>query len=281
MESISSLDDYLQRINALHRVRTTFTNNYMMVGDAERLILLGRLYYIREEAGTIFLSNEDTHYRLSMHIDTDKSCHLPLLDKPIMTQIVYQKDRKKENHLNIEKQLKKSGFVKQDTSVQIKLNVTECKDECQKNFDRLHKLLQRMGFQIKVVDYTYKDKIREVFLQQDMLHDWHYPFQTEEEGKDVFDKNGWICILDKDDRVLAYHSAYEMNSCCYGMGFAIRDEYKVKYGFAPILQYYRVCITKQPLIYGEVLLHNTQALALHEKMGWTFTNKYVDRWLKK
>lgn len=281
MKRISKLDDYLQQVDTSHRVGTSFTNNYMMVGDAERLILLGRLYYIKNEAGVTFLSDEDTHYRISMHIDTDKNYRLPLLDKPVMAQIVYQKDRKKDNHLNIETQLENDGFVKQDTSVQVKLNVRERKAECQKNFDRLYKLLQRMGFRIKVVDFTYKDKIREVFLQQNMLHDWHYPFQTEEEMRETFDRNGWICILDKDDRVLAYHSAYEVNSCCYGMGFAVRDEYKVKYGFAPILQYYRVCITKQPFIYGEVLLHNTQAIALHEKMGWTFTNKYVDRWLKK
>ena len=216
-----------------------------------------------------------------MHIDTNKSYQLPLLDKPIMAQLAYQKERKKENHLKIEKQLENDGFVKQETSVQVKLDVTEHKAECQKNFEQLHKLLQRMGFQIKVVDFTYKDKIREVFLQQNMMYDWHYPFQTEKEMRENFDRNGWICILDQNDRVLAYHSAHEVNSCCYGTGFAIRDEYKVKYGFAPILQYYRVCITKQPLIYGEVLLHNTESMALHEKMEWKFTNKYVDLWLRK
>lgn len=280
MERIGDLDEYLQRIDALRKSKEVFTNNYMMVGDAQRLVSLGRLYCAANEAGTIFLSDESTHYRASMHIDANKKFVMPLLDKPTMVQIVYYKDRKKENHLRIEKQLEANGFMKQDTSVQIKLNVAEHKEECRKNFNRLYKLTQRMGYRIKVVDFTYRDKIREVFSQQDMLHGWHYPFQTEEELKERFDQNGWICILDEDDRVLAYHSAYEVNSCCYGMGMAIRDEYKVKYGFAPLLQYYRVCITEQPLIYGEVLLHNTEAVTLHEKLGWKFTNKYVDRWLR-
>ncbi len=280
MEQISSLDDYLQRINGLHRSKAAFTNNYMMAGDAERLISLGRLYCFTNEAGIVFLSDEDTHYRASLYMDTNQSCELPLLDKPLMIQIVYHKDKKKDNHLRIEEQLEANEFVKQDTSVQAKLNVEEHKAEYQKNFDRLYKLVRRMGYRIKAVDFTYRDKIREVFLQQDMMHDWHYPFQTEEEVQAQFEQDGWICVLDQDDRVLAYHSAYEVNSCCYGMGMAIRDEYKVKYGFAPLLQYYRVCITEQPLIYGEVLLHNTEALALHEKLGWKFTNKYVDRWLK-
>ena len=281
MERIRSLDDYLQRKEALRRFRADFTNNYMMNEDAARLIALDRLYCITNEAGTFFLSDEDTHYRISMHVDTGKNHQLPSLDKPIVTQMVYQKDKKKEGHQKVERWLEKNGFVKQDTAVQVKLDVTKYKAEYQKKFERLHKLLQRMGHEIKVVDVTYRDKIREVFLQQDMLHDWYYPFQTEEEIKETFDRNGWICILDQDDRVLAYHSAYEINSCCYGMGFIVRNEYQIKYGFAPILQYYRVCITEHPLIRGEVLLHNAQSMALHKTIGWTFTNRYTDRWLKE
>lgn len=281
MERITSLDEYLRQIDMLRKSRTAFTNNYMMVGNAKRLISLGRLYCIHSGAGAVFLSDEDTHYRVSMHLDTEKDWKLPFLDKPVMTQIVYHKDRKKENHLRVEKQMEDNGFAKQDTSVQVRLNVAERKAECRRNFDKLYKLVQRMGFRVEAVDFTYREKIREVFLQQDMLQGWHYPFQTEEEVRAQFEQDGWICVLDKDDNVLAYHSAYEVNACCYGMGMAIRDEYRVKYGFAPLLQYYRVCITKQPVIYGEVLLHNTEALSLHEKLGWKFTNKYVDRWLRR
>lgn len=281
MKPISSLDEYLQQINKLRGFRTAFTNNYMMVGDAERLISLGRLYCVTNEAGIIFLSDEDTHYRALMHMNPNRKCEIPLFDKPVMAQIVYHRDRITESRLCIEQQLQDNGFVKQDTSVQVKLNVKERKEACRKDFNRLYKLIQRMGYRIQVVDFTYKDKIREVFLQQDMMQDWHYPFQTEEEQREIFEQNGWICILDRDDEVLAYHSAYIVNSCCYGMGMAIRDEYKVKYGFAPLLQYYRVCITEQPVIYGEVLLHNTDAIILHEKLGWKFTNKYVNYWLRK
>lgn len=280
MERLRNSGAYMKEVNVLRKSRELFTNNYLMQGDVDRLIQNKRFYQIRHEAGTTFLSDEEKYYRAFLHTDYRKPYHLPRVEKPVLLQIDYQKERKKAAQIELEKWLKADGFVLKDTAVQIKWNVEAHREECRKQFQRLEKMLAAMNFRIETVDYSYHEQVEELLHRQDVMRYYHFPYQTEAETKALYDSGNVVCILDEADRVLAYHTII-VNGGCYGAEFVVRDEYKVKYSLAPILQYYRGSFLEYPVMQGYMLLNNADSIRLHERLGWEFTNRYTDNWLRE
>lgn len=280
MECLQNSDTYVKEVNTLRKSRELFTNNYLMQDDVNRLIQCGRFYQIRHEAGVTFLSDEKKYYRALLHVDYRKPYRLQRLDKPVLVQVEYQKGRKKDAQLAMEERLKADGFLLKDTVVQIKWNIEARREEYRKQFQRLEKMLAAMKFRIETVDYSYHEQVEELLQQQEMMQYYHFPYQTEAEVKELYDSGNVVCILDDTDTVLAYHSII-INGGCYGAEFVVRDGYKVRYSLAPILQYYRGSFLEYPVMKGYMLLDNADSIRLHEKLGWEFTNRYKDNWMRE
>lgn len=280
MERLQNPDAYMNEVNVLRKSRELFTNNYLMQDDVNRLLQGGRFYQVRHEGGVTFLADEKKYYRAFLHTDYKKAYRLPGVGKPVLVQIDYLKDRKKDAQLAMEKWLKADGFALKDTAVQIKWNIDERRDECRKQFQRLEKMLEAMNFRLETVDYSYHEQVEALLRQQDMMRYYHFPYQAEAETKALYDSGNVTCILDNTDQVLAYH-CITINGGCYGAEFVVRDEYKVKYSLAPILQYYRGSFLEYPVLKGYMLLDNAESIRLHERLGWEFTNRYTDNWLRE
>lgn len=280
MERLQNLDAYVKEVNALRKSRKLFTNNYLMQDDVNRLIQCGRFYRMQNEAGLTFLADEKKYYRAFLYVDYKKPYRLQGLDKPVLVQIDYYKDRKKDLQLAMQERLKADGFLLKDTAVQIKWNVEAHREQYRKLFQRLKKMLAAMNFRIESVDYSYHEQVAELLGQQNMMQYYHFPYQTEAEVKALYDSGNVVCILDDTNQVLAYHTIM-VNGGCYGAEFVVRDEYKVKYNLAPILQYYRGSFLEYPVMKGYMLIDNEDSIRLHEKLGWEFTNRYTDNWLRE
>lgn len=278
MPYLKNLDEYHAIKKRLKGEGKRFTNDMLSDEDLEKFILSDRVQYVECEAGVTFLINEETYYKAILHIDPKKNWRIDQQDKLVVMRTRYQKDKKKNELLQLEKQLKQSGFFYQDTVVEIRLDVEERREYYEKQYQRALKLLERMNCRIEKDCYRYHRQVQELIKQQNAVQHFHLEYKSEDEIKAECASGAHTCILNSEDEVLAHASGHEVNGCWYGDLLIVKEEYKM-YGLAPMFAYERVYNRKMNTIRGGVPIDNEESIRFHRKMGWTFTNKYIDHWL--
>lgn len=278
MVRLKSLTDYHAIRKRLQKEGKRFTNDMLSEQEVEKLIVSNRIQYMECEAGATFVIDEGVYYRAVLCIDSEKNWELSRQDKPVMMRTRYQKDKKKNNLLKLEQQLKQNGFFYQDTTMEIRIGVEERREYYEKQYQRAQKLLERMNCRIGKANYCHHKQIQTLLQQQKVFEYFQKPYKTEEEIKDEYESGQHVCIFNADGQVIGCNSGYELNGCWYGESIAVTDEYKMC-GLAPIFLYYSVCNRNAHTIKGVIRIDNTDSIRFHKKMGWTLTNKYIDCWL--
>lgn len=279
MTYLNNLDEYLEIKQRMKKERKRFTNDMLSDEDVKKFIAAGRVQYLECEAGVTFFIDHKTYDKAVLFIDPGKNWQLDVRDKPVLIQTRYQRDRKKKDLIQLEQQMKQNDFSYQYTIRSIRLDAEERREYYEKQYQRAQKLLERMDYRIKKADYHYHGQIQELIKQQDVGRYFEYPYKTEEEIKEEYAKGNHTCIVNSDDEVLAFCSGFEMNGCWYAAGLGVREEYKMC-GLAPIFLYDRVHNKEPYVMIAGVLTDNTDAIKFQKSMGWIFTNRYTDFWLR-
>ena len=215
-----------------------------------------------------------------LHLNPDKHWDLPELDKPILVRTQFVKDKKKSALVKVEEQMQEKGLVLKDTNVQIAFDIIPVRELCRQKYLRSKKILEYSNLRIIKADYSYYDQIKGLLKEQDMIQYFHVPYQTEDEIKSGFENGNYVAILNEKNEVLAYTSGHPgIDGVRYAEAMVIQKAYKL-YGFAPILFYYCMSNTRALISKSSVGLHNSASIKLHEKLGWTFSDKYIEHWLK-
>lgn len=278
MKELKDLETYGTLISDMRKKGIKFTNNNVFSDDIKRFIELKRIKYHDTERCLIFFLDEEKYYRLLIHLDPDQPWALPKLDKPALIRTRFVKDKKKADLLKLEEQMRQKGFVLKDTNVFLTLDSAPVKELHQRNYQRSKKILEHQNFRIIRADYSYHDQIDALMEGQDMIKYYHIPYQTEDEIKAGFEDNNYVAIINENDELLAYTSGHLENGKRHADAMIIKDEYKL-YGFAPLLFYYCTCSGFSSIRKTSVNLTNAASIKLHKKLGWKFTNKYMENWL--
>lgn len=278
MEQLKDLETYRRLISSIRKKGVKFTNNNLFANDIERFIKLGRIQYTYCGRCLIFILNEDKYYRLLLHIDPDQPWDLPKLDKPVLIRTRFVKDKKKDGLLKLEAQMREKGFSLKDTNVFISLDLEPLKEIYRKNYQRSKKILERSNLRIIRADYSYYDQINALLDNQDMIKYYHRPYRTEDEIKSAFARGNYVVIVNDNNEVLAYTSGSSEAGKKQADAMVIKEEYKLC-GFAPILFYYCSLNPSPGLKKSSLNLINNASIKLHKKLGWSFTNKYMENWL--
>lgn len=278
MKELKDIEAYGTLINDMRKKGVKFTNNNIFSDDIKRFIELNRIQYHVSDRCLIFFLDEEKYYRLLFHIDPGQSWDLPELDKPALIRTRFVKDKKKAELLKMEEQMQEKGFILKDTNVFLTLDSAQFKEAHQRNYQRSKKILEHQNFRIIRADYSYNDQINALIDGQDMIKYYHIPYQTEDEIKATFEDRNYVAIVNDKDEILAYTSGHLENGKRYADAMIIKEEYKL-YGFAPILFYYCTCSGFSDIRKTSVNLENIASVKLHKKLGWKFTNKYMENWL--
>lgn len=281
MEELKNIETYTALISNIRKRGGKFTNNNIVPKDIKRFIDLKRIRYVSSDDCLVFILDEEKYYRLLLHMNPDKEWELPELDKPMLVRAQFVKGKKKPDLVEVERKMQEKGFVLKDTNVQIAFDIPSVRDLCRQKYLRSKKILEYYNLQIIKADYSYYNQIKGLLKNQDMIQYFHIPYQTEDEIESGFENGNYVAIINENNEVLAYTSGHPgIAGVRYAEAMVIQKEYKL-YGFAPILFYYCMSNTKAVISKSSVGLHNSVSIKLHEKLGWEFSDRYIEHWLKE
>lgn len=278
MKKLRDIETYGTLISDMRKKGVKFTNNNIFSDDIKRFIELERIKYYDSDHCLIFFLDEEKYYRLLFHIDPGQPWELPDLDKPALIRTRFIRDKKKPDLLKLEDQMREKGFVLKDTNVFLTLDSVPLREIHERNYQRSKKILEHQNLRIIRPDYSYYDQIKALVEGQDMIKYYHIPYQTEDEIKAVFEEKNYVAIVNENDELLAYTGGHLENGKRYADAMIIKEEYKL-HGFAPILVYYCTYSRFSDVRKTSVNLENAASIKLHKKLGWNFTNKYMENWL--
>lgn len=280
MEELKDTQTYGALINAMRKKGVKFTNNNLFSEDIRSFVERKRIKYHVSERCLIFFLDEEKYYRLLFHLDPDHSWDLPKLDKPVLIRTRFTKGKKKAELLKLEGQMREKGFVLKDTNVFVTLDFAPFKEFYRQRYERSKKILKASHLRIIGADYSYRSQIDKLMDGQDMINYWHRPYQTEDEIKSAFDRGCYTAIVNEKDEIVAYTSGgVGEGKLQPDIAMVIKDEYK-RSGLAVILFYY--CLAYEPsdlMRKTSIDLANSASVKLHKKLGWKFTDKYMENWL--
>lgn len=280
MEELKDLETYGALISSIRKMGVKFTNNNLFADDIKRFIELGRIKYDYSDRCLIFILDEDKYYRLLLHIDPDQPLDLPELDKPILIRTRFVKDKKKDGLLKLEDQIRRKGFALKDTNVFITLDSEPFRETYKRKYQRCKKILAYSNLRILRVDYSYYDQINTLLDSQDMIKYYHRPYRTEDEIKSAFENGDYVAIINENDEVLAYTSGHFEAAKKQADAMIVKEEYKL-YGFASILFYYCLAHASYGISKSSLNLTNSASIKLHKSLGWKFSDRYMEHWLKE
>ena len=280
MEDLKDLAVYGSLVSDMRKAGVKFTNNNLLAEDIKRFIELGRIKYYRSERCLIFFLDEEQYYRLLFHIDPDCHWDLPALGKPAVIRTRFTKDKKKPELLKLEEQMRQKGFLLKDTNVLITLDFAPFKERYRQKYQRSKKILEYSNLRIIEADYSYCNQIEDLLNSQDMIRYYHRPYRTADEVKSEFDAGCYVAVVNERDEVVAYTSrGFDEGQLRLDLAMVIKDEYKLT-GHALLLCYYCLGNRRSDTIRkAGIDLKNSASINLHKKLGWKFTNRYMENWL--
>ena len=146
--------------------------------------------------------------------------------------------------------------------------------------EKYEKEIEKKGYCCIEAEYSLFDKIEKIIVGSDILEDYHIISRTDQEKKEL-EKGSYLCILNEKKDICAASIAVINSGIAQAEEMVVKDEYKMR-GFAPILTYQRLKWLDSKNIQkieGWILTHNESSLRYHRKLGYHFTDKYVEEWV--
>ncbi len=278
MKLINSIDEYFELIKKLKKAGLRCLHDTITKEEAERYISLGRMKYISSDAGGYFLLDEESYYKIFLFVDLNCECAIEKTDKPVLFMSRYRKGKKSEIKNLLDKRLQNNGFVLKDTAFMIRFDLDTFKDKYEKQFEKAMRLLERLNYKVQIADYSHWEEIKALYESQNMMQYYHEKYRTEDEIRERFERNEFTCVTDQNGEIIAYGSAYEGGGYRYGDAVVVKDEYKML-GLPFIINYYGCSRRDNKVMVGSMLTHNENSIRYHRKLGWEFTDRYVDHWI--
>ncbi len=272
---LNSLEQYYSIVNGIKKtVSNMFSNIYFTSDQIERYIKQKRAYYSSDKNRFLLYLDEGLYYRVCMCIDIEKKTDIPKADKKMYVKYIYLKERD-EKFSTI---MKDNSFVLEGTSVEFRRNI-ESAYEKMRNMERFINRMEESGFVFCNLTNGEFDKVEDLIIHSGILKDYHIPFRTDEEKKNL-PAGTYMCIK-KDGEVIAGSIGSIENGIGRLEDVVIKDEYKMK-GLAPIIAYNRMkwmYENKVQYATGWILLNNQESLSYHSHFGDKQKEKYCDEWI--
>lgn len=280
MKELKDIETYGDLISNMRKKGVKFTNNNLFSDDIKQFIERKRIKFHCDERCLIFCLDEEKYYRLLFHVDPAHPWTLPEFDKPALIRTRFVKDKKKPDLLKLEEQMREKGFLLKDTSVFITLDFAPFKETYRQKFERSKKILSPSNLRIIKADYSYRGQIDKLMDGQNQIKYYHRPHQTEDEIKSAYDQGCYTAIINEENEIVAYTSGgFGKGKLQPDIAMVIREDYK-RSGLAVILFYYCLANESSDLMRKTSIdLANSASVKLHKKLGWKFTDKYMDDWL--
>lgn len=279
MKQLANLEEYKAVLKACKpKYRGGFNNLYLGVDAINRYLSMGRMYYEENDAGIIFFLDEGSFYKVSMCVNQQIPFLIAPMKKKLLVRNIYK--QKPEDWEAIENTLKKNGFDKTASVLQIQANVNELFEK-NKKVEKFFAFMNKGGYRCITAEADMLDEIQNLIIRSRIIKDYHIDYRTPEETKEDLEKESYLCIVDRQGKVCAGSYALIKNGIAEGVAIAIDEQYKMS-GFAPILSYERCKRLKEKgitNIQGWVLADNDASIKYHKSIGYQFTGRYADEWI--
>ena len=281
MQQVQSLEEYRSLVKKVKSEHKAVSSNCFMFPDAvQRFIDLGRFYAEEMNAGVFFYSDEENYYQAYYYLDPEAELTLAPKDKPVVVQHLYAAGAKKDKLVKTEEQLSRAGFVFDNRMRQVTVDPETGIQKTQALGRFVRKMLADKGFRFCAATEDMIPQIEELQrITPEIPYDQIPYFTVDEFNEDA--KNGFITvILDRDDRVCAVRRAYLDGNTIHGW-VIVKPEFKSINGMGLALSEISMHLAKEKhyKICGWIDEENVASQKYHAKIGYTYLDKYTERWV--
>ncbi len=280
INKLGSTQEYRSLIEEYKKIcPKPFSNANFMLSYLERYINLEKISFESTPQGLFFYFDEGTYYKVYFYVDEKQPFTIPVYDKKLLIRNMYNNRRKNDRLIFVRERLGELGFLNKGISVQIEGNVQDLLRNCAP-VEKYEKEIEKKGYCCIEAEYSLFDKIEKIIVGSDILEDYHIISRTDQEKKEL-EKGSYLCILNEKKDICAASIAVINSGIAQAEEMVVKDEYKMR-GFAPILTYQRLKWLDSKNIQkieGWILTHNESSLRYHRKLGYHFTDKYVEEWI--
>lgn len=282
MEKIESIEQYQQlRKDVQGKYHRVATNNYMFPPQVERYISLGRLYADTFEAGVVFYTDEDTHYKAYFSVSAEVPFRILPKDKPVYMRNIYTEGKKKADLLQVEKSLTDSGFQCMNTSAYVVGNPEIALAKINKSYQNAEKILKKNGFQLMPLPIERLDEFIELQKHMDMIPFYELSYHTKAEYTEEIEAGHILCVVDQNGKICACRHHYEEANSLSGWNY-VEPEYQKAYGIAVVLTHSVLEYAKNHnnmSVHGWILINNVDSIKYHKRLEYVWTSRMSDEWL--
>lgn len=282
LNNLTSFEQYKAMYkDAKKKYKGGFSNIYYLPEHIKRYIELGRIEFMENNTGLFLAVDEGEYYKLSLISINPNDYQLPYFNKPVLFKNVYKKFCDNEYYENITDWLKRQGFKKKSTFVQIVGNSGEMVKKLS-FVEKMKKSFENKGFYIGVPTLDMLPEIDKLIYSSDFLDNYQFEYRSEEERKKLIEDGCYIVVVDNNKKVCGVSLAEITNGIADGLEIAVAPEYKM-HGIAPILSYERykwLQEKKVEVIRAYVRTDNERSKRYHANLGFEYKDMYVDYWMK-
>lgn len=280
METIESVEQYKSLIAGIkERHGKPSGNLYFMYRDVVRYIAQGRLLVEEGDGGCVFYVDGHTYYQTAVYGNLDKDfCILPQ-DKKCIVRLVYDSKGLMETQQRLSRILRKNGFHKEATTVQVQGRTGEILEKC-KSIEPYIKKMETQGYFCVMAQEDQFEEIDKLICDSGVVKDYHMAYMTPEEKK-ALQKGSYLCIVNKDREICGASLTAIVDGMAQGGAVVMKEEYKLK-GLTPILTYNRAKWLREQNVeytHGWIVTTNVGSVRYHTGTGFRLMDKYADEWL--
>lgn len=281
MKILKTYEEYKTIIKKFRNVcKRPFSNVYYMQDDINRYISLERMYYDEFDFGLIFYIDEEIYYKICLYVDPECDIHIPSMKKKMVIKNIYKREKKDEATIKIEEQLRKNGFVYAGASVGIRAQVSMVLNRCT-NVSKYEEGLIKKGYEFVIAEPKEYEQMERIIVDSKIVKDYQLDYRTKSE-REQLEPGSYLYIRNAQGDICAVSVCTIENGIAYGVAMAVKEQYKML-GLAPVLTNHRFEWLEEKdiaYIYGWILTDNEASIRYHKSLGYEFTDKYTDEWVK-
>lgn len=257
MREIKTFDEYITLTKECMKSGLQNINCFLLPNETSNLIAKKKLYVLQNENTLQLIIKNGHYYKICFYGNKEFSFIDFPSDRPIITDIPYNKIMSEKN-INFKNRLLSQKFVVNSNSSRMSLQNFS---EKQLNYDPLICNLQANDI---------ADSLKILYDNFNILEDLLY---NEEEMKENINS---FYTLKKDDEVIGIMEIVIDNSCGWVKKIAIKDKYK-GFGFGALMENFYINRCKM-LGIKTLLLYtiddNINAQKFHKKFGFEFDGRH-------
>jgi len=282
MNRVADYDQYLALVRQTKaKQKSVVTNCFLFQKAVQRYLDLGRFLYEENEAGILFFSDEETYYQVYYYLNPERPFEAAAGEKPLVVNHLFTEGKKGEKLARIDERLASAGF-------ELALKVRQTTGEPDEILKRVgapsrvaRRLLSREGFELRPVGREAFDDYFEMRSTTKEVPFYQFPYSTLEELDDDAANGRLIGIFDSRSRLCAVRHSFMEGNGMYGW-IMVREAYKDRYGMALPLSEFAMQNAKANgnRVYGWIALDNAPSIQYHMGLGYCWTNRRMDTWIK-